>query len=257
MIDTHTHLYLPAFDADGGGRAAVERALAAGVSRMVFPNVDRSSVGPMRTLASEFPATVEMAMGLHPTEVRENWREKLDFHNEELLKHSDEYVAVGEIGIDLYWEKTFAREQMMVLDEQLSLAEKLHKPVIIHCREGLDETLEVMQSHPEVCAVFHSFGGSVEDVERIRRHGDHYFGINGIVTFKNSGLRGVLPTIGIKRILTETDAPYLAPVPFRGRRNESAYIVETGKAIAAALGLSFEEMDRATTENAIEFFELT
>lgn len=257
MIDTHTHLYLPEFDGDGGGRAAVERALAAGVTAMVFPNVDHSSVGPMRELAAQFPGVAAMAMGLHPTEVRDNWREELDFHTAELLSHADQYVAVGEIGIDLYWDQTFAREQMQVLDRQLSLAEQLGKPVIIHCREGLDETLEVFEGHPDVRAVFHSFGGTEADVERIRRHGDHMFGINGIVTFKNSKLRDVLPAIGLDRILTETDAPYLAPVPHRGKRNESAYIVETGKAIAAALGVEFDEMDTATTNNAKEFFKLT
>lgn len=257
MIDTHTHLYLPEFDADGGGRAAVERALAAGVSAMVFPNVDRSSVGPMRDLAAQFPDVIRMAMGLHPTEVRDDWREELDFHKDELLRHADQYVAVGEVGMDLYWDKTYAEQQMRVLDEQLALAEQLDKPVIIHCREGLDRTLEVMESHPGVRAVFHSFGGSVDDVDRIRAHGDHYFGINGIVTFKNSKLRTVLPAIGLDRILTETDAPYLAPVPYRGKRNESAYIIETGKTIAEALGISFDEMDRATSNNAKEFLKLT
>lgn len=256
MIDTHTHLYLPEFDADGGGRAAVERAMAAGVTRMVFPNVDRTSVEPMRALAAQFPGTISMAMGLHPTEVRENWREELDFHMAELRKHVADYVAVGEIGIDLYWDKTFRSEQMQALDEQFALADELCKPVIIHCREGLDETLEVMQGHPGLRAVFHSFGGTADDVERIRRHGDHYFGINGIVTFKNSKLREVLPAIGIERILTETDAPYLAPVPHRGKRNESAFITETGKAIAGALGIGFDDVDLTTSRNAITFFDL-
>ncbi|MBD5219388.1 MAG: TatD family hydrolase [Bacteroidales bacterium] len=256
MIDTHTHLYLPEFDADGGGRAAVERAIAAGVTRMVFPNVDRTSVEPMRALAAQFSGTVSMAIGLHPTEVRENWREELDFHMAELRKHVADYVAVGEIGIDLYWDKTFRSEQMQALDEQFALADELCKPVIIHCREGLDETLEVMQGHPGLRAVFHSFGGTADDVERIRRHGDHYLGINGIVTFKNSRLRDVLPAIGIERILTETDAPYLAPVPHRGKRNESAFITETGKAIAGALGIGFDDMDLTTSRNAITFFDL-
>lgn len=256
MIDTHTHLYLPEFDADGGGRAAVERAIAAGVTRMVFPNVDRTSVESMRALAAQFPGTVSMAMGLHPTEVRENWREELDFHMAELRKHVADYVAVGEIGMDLYWDKTFRNEQLQALDEQFALADELCKPVIIHCREGLDETLEVMQGHPGLRAVFHSFGGTAADVERIRRHGDHYFGINGIVTFKNSGLRDVLPAIGIERILAETDAPYLAPVPHRGKRNESAFITETGKAIAGALGIGFDDMDLITSRNAITFFDL-
>ena len=264
MIDTHTHLYLAEFDdptaADpsSGRGAAVERAVAAGVDMMVFPNVDLGTIAPMRALSALYPSHTRMAMGLHPTEVRETWRDDLGQVLDELHAHAADYCAVGEVGIDLYWDRTFEREQMEVLDLQAREASALGLPMIIHCREGLDHALEVLQGHPGVRCVFHSFGGTTADVERIRRtgHGDHYFGINGIVTFKNSGLRSVLPAIGAERILTETDSPYLAPVPHRGKRNESAYIPLIVEAIAAATGRSAAEISALTTANAKSFFNL-
>ncbi len=254
MIDTHTHLYLPEFASDGGGEAAVVRAIAAGVDRMIFPNVDRSSVEPMQSLAAKFPGHISMAMGLHPTEVKENWQEELDFHLD--LLDDGGYVAVGEVGIDLYWDKTFESEQMKAFDIQVSKASALGLPVIIHCRDGLEQALEVLSGHPGVPAVFHSFGGNADDVNRIRRVGDYYFGINGIVTFKNCKVRDVLPEIGLDRLLLETDAPYLAPVPHRGKRNESAFLTDTAKHIANHLGISYEALDVATTQNAKNFFKI-
>lgn len=263
MVDTHTHIYMPEFALEGqpegsmeGQCATVDRALSAGVSTLVFPNVDRSTVGYMHRLHELRPSCTYMAMGLHPTEVKENWRDELGYVTELLRDGKESYIAVGEVGIDLYWDKTFEREQMIVLEEQLKAAHELGLPVIIHCREGLDRTLEVMQSYPDVKAVFHSFGGTVADVGRIRRHGDHYFGINGIVTFKNSALPGVLPEIGLERILTETDSPYLAPVPHRGRRNESAWIPCIAARIAEALGTDLATVDAATTNNAYNFLNI-
>lgn len=254
LFDTHTHLYLPEFDVDGGGVKAVERAIEAGVTRMVFPNVDLSSIAPLRSLASRFKGNVYSAMGLHPTEVNESWRETLD----EVLTHldKDNDVAVGEIGMDLYWDKSFEDEQMQVFEKQICVAADCKLPIIIHCREALDQTLEVLQGAPEVNAVFHSFGGTIADVERIRRVGDYMFGINGIVTFKNSKLKEVLPAIGVNRLLLETDSPYLAPVPKRGKRNESAFMVYTADCVAEALGLETKTVAEQTTANAIKFFRL-
>lgn len=263
MIDTHTHLYLDNFDDIAAGCnpalmegqvAAVDRAVAAGIRKMIFPNVDRSTVEPMRRLAALRPDVTTMAMGLHPTEVKENYRQELAFMMEELRKNASDYAAVGEVGIDLYWDRSFEKEQMVVFDAQVSEAEQLGLPVIIHCREGLPQCLEVLSAHPGVKAVFHSFGGTEADVDSIRRVGDYYFGINGIVTFKNSGLRQVLPAIGAERILTETDAPYLAPVPFRGKRNESAMMVKTTEEIARALGMEFSRLEKITEDNAISLF---
>ena len=254
LIDTHTHLYLPEFDIDGGGEAAVRRALDAGVEHMIFPNVDLTSIEPMKLLHAKFPESTSMAMGLHPTEVGESWRDDLAQVEEELRSHRHDYVAVGEIGIDLYWDKTFAEQQMQVLERQMQWAQEMNLPVIIHCREGLDQTLEVLQGFGSSRGVMHSFGGTPEDVERIRSVVDYHFGINGIVTFKNSKLRDTLPAITLDRLLLETDSPYLAPVPHRGKRNESAYIVATASVVAQALGVAPQDVAAATSANARGLF---
>lgn len=256
MIDTHTHIYMPEFDADGGGSAAVLRALGAGVGHMIFPNVDIDSIEPMLRLASEYPDVVSCAMGLHPTELGDDWRSRLDIILDRLGDGSG-YVAVGEVGIDLYWDASQRAEQMQVFDIQAGRAGELGLPLIIHCRDGLDEVLEVMQGHKDVAAVFHSFGGSADDVERIRNVGDYYFGINGIVTFKNSSLREVLPVIGLDCLLLETDSPYLAPVPKRGRRNESAFLPYIAAHIADNLpGESAASVSLATDANARRLFSI-
>ena len=256
LIDTHTHLYLPEFDIDGGGEAAVRRALDAGVEHMIFPNVDLTSIEPMRLLHAKFPESTSMAMGLHPTEVGESWRDDLAQVEEELRSHRHDYVAVGEIGIDLYWDKTFAEQQMQVLERQMQWAQEMNLPVIIHCREGLNQTLEVLQGFGSSRGVMHSFGGTPEDVERIRSVVDYHFGINGIVTFKNSKLRDTLPAITLDRLLLETDSPYLAPVPHRGKRNESAYIVATASVVAQALGVAPQDVAAATSANARGLFSI-
>lgn len=256
LTDTHTHLYDPAFDADGGGSTAVDRAIAAGVERMIFPNVDTASVEPLETLAAQYPGRVFMAMGLHPTEVHPDWQPTLAAIEARILAAPERYVAIGEVGIDLYWDTTYRQEQIEAFERQARLAVQLDKPVIIHCREGLADTLDVLRRVPGVRAVFHSFGGTADDVAAIRAEGDFYFGINGIVTFKNSGLREVLPEIGSGRILLETDSPYLAPVPKRGRRNESAYLPYIAQTVADALEMSVEKLTEITTANAAEFFRL-
>lgn len=263
MIDTHSHIYMPDFDLEGqkpgtyaGQREAVGRALAAGVERVILPAVDRTSIEPMRALHALCPAATSLAMGLHPTEVKDDFEEHLAFITDELLRNSADYVAVGEIGIDLYWDKTFEKEQMDVFDRQLALAVQMEKPVIIHCREALPQVLEVLEGHPRAKAVFHSFGGSIADVDAIRRTGDYYFGINGIVTFKNCNVRSVLPHIGTERLLTETDSPYLAPVPHRGKRNESAYTPFVLTTMAEALAMTPDALDNVTTNNAKRLFQL-
>jgi len=253
MIDTHTHLYDSAFGSPEGSCEAVERAFAAGVSMMILPNVDIASIEPIKTLHAQRPAVTAMAMGLHPTELGADWRATLAPIEAELRNGG--YCAVGEIGIDLYWDKTYETDQMLAFDTQLSIAEELSLPVIIHCREGLDQTLEVLQGH-KVRAVFHSFGGTVADAERIMSAGDYYFGINGIVTFKNSGLKATLPALPADRILTETDSPYLAPVPYRGKRNESSYIPLIVDAIASATSRTPADIATLTTANAQVLFSL-
>lgn len=222
---------------------------------MLFPNVDLGTIGPMKALHEAFPDVTCMAMGLHPTEISESWRENLAEIETELGR--DNYVAVGEIGIDLYWDKTFKKEQMEAFGQQVDWAVSRNLPVIIHCREGLPETLDVLGDFGgKVRGVFHSFGGTTDDVDNVRRRGDFYFGINGIVTFKNSKLREVLPVIGAERILLETDAPYLAPVPYRGKRNETSYIVETARTVASSLSRDVKEIADVTTKNAEDLFNI-
>lgn len=253
LTDTHTHLYDPDFA--GGGAEAVRRAVEAGVGHMIFPNVDLASIAPLKQLASEFPENISKAMGLHPTEVRpESLSDDLAVIRRELAD-GKEYVAVGEVGMDLYWSKEHERAQAEAFDIQCGLAAVLGLPVIIHCREALPQVLEVLQAHPDTRAVFHSFGGSADDVRAIRRLlPEAFFGINGIVTFKNSGLRDVLPEIGIEKIVLETDSPYLAPVPKRGRRNESAYLPYIAATTGDALGLTPTQTAVATTDNAARLF---
>lgn len=253
IVDTHTHLYLPEFESPS---AAVERAIDAGVGHMVFPNVDLSTIEPMLALHKLYPDNTSVAMGLHPTEVGDDWESVLARIESE-FDSTCKFVAVGEIGIDLYWDKTYRLQQREVFRRQVNLAADRGLPVIIHCREGLDDVLDVLSSVERLpTGVFHSFGGSVADVERIRSIGDFYFGINGIVTFKNSSLRDVLPAIGIDRLLLETDSPYLAPVPHRGKRNESAFIVHTAAYVANVFCLSLQDVHDITTANASSLFNL-
>lgn len=251
FIDSHTHPYLSDDPAE-----FIQRALAAGVDKLIVPNVDLSSIQPMYKLADNYPAIIYPAMGLHPTEVKSDAYEVLSSIKSE-FDGSRDFVAVGEVGIDLYWDDTYRNLQMEIFDRQLEFARLRKLPVIIHCRNGLNETMEVLQNHPEVRAVFHSFGGSVEDVERIMSTGgDYYFGINGIVTFKNSNLRDVIPAIPADRIMLETDSPYLAPVPYRGKTNQSSYLPYIANAVANSLGKSVMDIAHITSENTVRFFNL-
>lgn len=256
LTDTHTHLYLDEFrDAHTD---AVDRAVAAGVTRMVMPNIDVASIEPLRDLMQTYPGTVYGAMGLHPTELGDDYRASLDAVLSELRIHAGDYVAVGEIGIDLYWDKSRLTEQREVFAAQVDAAVALDKPVIIHCRDGFDDTLDILR-HASVTprGVFHSFDGDTARVDAIRAVGDFYFGINGIVTFKNSRLRDVLPYIGLDRILLETDSPYLAPVPHRGKRNESAYLPHIAAYVADIFGCDKERVAEVTSKSADTLFGLT
>lgn len=276
LIDSHTHLYCddylteeqprhpgkgvalaPPAPTPDGGEEAVRRALDAGVTHLVFPANALQEIGPMKRLAAKFPGKITMAMGLHPTELTDDPGKALDTIEREIEDNPGLYHAVGEIGIDLHWQPQHRQRQMEAFDRQCRLALRHDLPVIIHCRDGLPETLEVLQGLPSVPrGVFHSFGGTVEDVERIRQVGDFHFGINGILTFKNSTLRDVLPSIGIDRILLETDSPYLAPVPFRGRRNQSAYLPAIAEAVATSLSLPLEKVAAATSASTHRLFNI-
>lgn len=259
MIDTHTHLYLSDNFPDSQADEAVERALEAGVNKMIMPNIDVSTVTPLVEMSMRYPAKVFIAMGLHPTEVRENWQSDLDKIFPSLSFPS--VKGVGEIGLDFYWDKTFALQQTEAFEAQLKWALEYKLPVIIHQRDALDQTLASIfniYSTSFVPLVFHCFTGSSEDVRRIRSVvPDAYFGIGGVVTYKSaSNLRQALSEIGIGHILLETDSPYLAPVPKRGRRNESSYLRYIAECIAAELNMDFAEVDAITSKNAERIFKL-
>lgn len=241
---------------EDGGKGAVERSIAAGVDRLVFPCVSYASLAEMRRLHDQFPENTRLGLGLHPTDVREDWEKELDMM-ESLLP--GDWAAIGEVGIDLYHDASMISEQREAFARQLRWAAQYGLPVIIHCREGLDDTLDIIASASQEQElpplVFHSFTGTSEDVKRIREVCDPMFGINGVVTFKNApALREALPEIGIDRIVLETDSPWLSPAPKRGERNESARIPYIRDCVATTLGLNPEEVERITDQNAAELF---
>lgn len=254
MIDSHSHIYCDAFDEDRD--AVVQRAREAGVRHIVLPNENLESVTRLAALHDQYPDYISMTLGLHPEDVHDNYQDVLD----RMRPMLDQYpiVAIGEIGIDLYWDKTWREQQQRALDIQLHWCHERDLPFIIHCRDSLDDILAVIDhlDCPVPRGVFHSFTGTPEDVSRIRERGDFYFGVNGIVTFKKSTVPELLPAIGLDRLLLETDSPYLAPVPNRGKRNESANIPHICNFIAKAMGVSPEDVSKATDRNAASLFGL-
>lgn len=255
MIDSHTHIYMEEFDNDRN--EAILRAASNGVGTMILPNVDIDSINRLHNTVAQYPSHCHAAMGLHPTSVTPQYAEHLSSIRK--LFDTHRYCAVGEIGIDLYWDKTYCKEQCYAFAQQIQWAQELNLPIIIHCREALDTTLDVLKQFPynSVNGVFHSFTGTPEQVDTIRREvGDFYFGINGIVTFKNARLDDLITAIGPDRILLETDAPYLAPTPHRGKRNEPAYIPYIAARIAQIFDIPIQEVDTVTTNNTRTLFNL-
>lgn len=254
MIDSHSHIYGRDFNNDRD--KAIARAREAGVKHIILPNENLVSVQYVVAARDDYPGYISIALGLHPEEVKDDYEQKLAAMRPLLDVHHP--VAVGEIGIDLYWDATWREQQMEVLDTQLHWCKELDIPFIIHCREALDEILSVMDNFGEPLppGVFHSFTGTPADVEKVRQRGDFYFGVNGIVTFKKSNVKDILPAVGIDRLLLETDSPYLAPFPHRGKRNESAYIPYICNFIAGCMGIAPEDVSRATDRNTIKLFKL-
>lgn len=253
MIDTHSHIYDEAFDADR--EEVIRRAREAGIKQIILPNVDSSSLSRMLQLESACPGYCHAAIGLHPTSVKEDYREELLLVKKELERR--EYIAIGEIGIDLYWDKTFYRQQVQVFQQQVEWALEYSLPVIIHVRDSFDETMKALAPFrgKGLTGVFHSFTGGVEEATRILDFGGFRLGINGIVTFRNSNLAETLRQIPVGNILLETDAPYLTPVPFRGKRNESAYTKYVCEKLADVYDLPADKIDCITTQNAINTFK--
>ncbi|MCQ2135500.1 MAG: TatD family hydrolase [Bacteroidales bacterium] len=253
FVDTHTHLYDEAFGDQGA--LAVERAVEAGVTKLVFPDIDSKTRDAMLELADKFPGTVFPALGLHPTEVGNNWREELEKMESYV---SRPLCAVGEIGLDFYWSKEFVQQQKEALKAQLELAHRLDLPVILHNRESTEAMLEIIKNHSfsDTRGVFHAFTGSIETFREIQKLGEWYVGIGGVATFKKASIGETLKEIPLDRILLETDSPYLTPVPHRGERNESAYIPLIADKIALQKGIDLQTVAEVTTENAEKLFKI-
>lgn len=254
LIDSHTHLYLEQFDKDR--EAVIERAVKADVGKMLLPNIDTGTISDLLALCRKFPEHCLPMAGLHPTSVKSNYQEELS-RIRELLDEGG-FIAVGEIGMDLYWDKTFREEQEEALGRQIEWAVEKDLPVVIHSRDSFAEIFEVIETkrHLNPRGVFHSFTGNQEQLEKALGFG-FYIGINGIVTFKNSELGEVVRKIPEDRLLLETDSPFLSPVPRRGKRNESSHLPFIAEKIAEITGRSFEEIVRTTSSNARKLFNIT
>jgi len=253
LIDTHSHLYDEAYASQED--AAVARAVEAGVDRIILPDIDSQSRAAMFSLADRHPGALFPCLGLHPTCVDSNWKAEIDRMHE---YDGRDIVAIGETGIDCYWSKEFIEQQKEVFRIQLELAHERNLPVIIHNRDASAITLEVLRScrHLNLRGVFHAFSGSIETYREIARLGDWYVGIGGVLTFKKASIAETVKDIPLDRIVLETDAPYLTPVPYRGQRNESAYVPIIASHLAGLKGTDPDTVAAMTTENAEKLFGL-
>ena len=253
IIDTHTHLYLNQFKEDIDD--VIAKAKENGIKKFIFPAIDSSHFDSMHSLKKKYSDDIYLMSGLHPTDVKKNYKDELDFVVNSLKSHN--YVAIGEIGIDLYWDKTYLKEQQDAFRFQIKLAVKNDLPIVIHCRESFDEIFKILEE--EKCdnlrGVFHCFTGNIDQAKKAIGLG-FLLGIGGVVTFKNGGIDKFINQIDLKHIVLETDSPYLAPVPFRGKRNESSYIIYVIEKLSELYQLPQEEIASITTNNAEKMFSL-
>ena len=251
MIDTHTHLYVEAFDKDRD--AAIAQAMALGVAEFYLPAIDSTYTQRMLDLEQAYPEQIRLMIGLHPTHVKENVAEELAHVKEQLDQHH--YYAVGEIGIDLYWDKTFIKEQQEAFDLQIKWAKKKKLPIVIHCRDAFEEVFEVLEENKgdDLFGIFHCFTGTLADAQRALGY-NLKLGIGGVVTFKNGKIDQFLNEIPLSELVLETDAPYLAPVPHRGKRNESAYLKLVADKLSDLYAMPIEQIATQTTKNAQSVF---
>eukprot|EP01090_Pellita_catalonica_P013656 TRINITY_DN3295_c0_g1_i5.p1 TRINITY_DN3295_c0_g1~~TRINITY_DN3295_c0_g1_i5.p1 ORF type:complete len:255 (+),score=52.58 TRINITY_DN3295_c0_g1_i5:575-1339(+) len=251
ITDTHTHLYSSQFDEDRN--EMIQRAKEAGVSRFFIPAIDSSYTERMFDLEKNYPKDVFLMMGLHPTSVKENYQEEL-VHVKEWLDQRDFY-AIGEIGIDLYWDKSFLPQQQEAFRTQIQWAKEKKLPIVIHCRDAFDEIFEVLETEKgdDLYGIFHCFTGTLEQAEKAISY-NMKLGIGGVATFKNGKIDKFLNQIDIKHIVLETDSPYLAPTPYRGKRNESSYITNVVDKLVDINGLTFDEISEITTQNSKDVF---
>ncbi|MFI3320092.1 MAG: TatD family hydrolase [Rikenellaceae bacterium] len=255
-IDTHAHLYDEVYDEDRAEMIA--RAVAAGVDRIFLADCDSGCRAKMKAIAEAFPEVCKMMVGVHPTSINDcpTWRDEVAMVREELVNNRSRYIAVGEIGIDLYWSRDFEREQREAFESQLELSLEFGLPVAVHVRDAWSETIEILEGFKGrgLRGVIHAFSGDVEAYRRIKVCGDFIFAVGGVVTFKNSKLGDVVREISLDDLVLETDAPYLTPTPHRGKRNESAYIPLIGECVARVHGVSAEVVAEKTTANVERIF---
>ena len=254
LIDTHTHLYSSKFDED---RAfVISDCIANGVEKLLLPNIDSTSTNAMLALADKYPTVCYPMMGIHPCSINNDTIEKELAHTKEHLFSNRKFIAVGEIGIDLHWDKTTLDAQVIAFKQQIEWAKELNLPIAIHAREAFDEIFEVLDelNDDNLNGVLHCFTGNVEQAKHIINYGGFKLGIGGVVTFKNGGLDKVLNEIALEHLILETDAPYLAPTPHRGKRNSSQYIPLIGDKLADIYGCTLPDIAEVTTRNAVELF---
>ena len=252
LIDTHTHVYDHQFSLDRN--EAMKRALDAGVGMMLLPNVDASTIAPMLELHEQYPDCTRVMMGLQPEEVKEDYKEVLSMMEKELERGI--YIGVGEVGLDFYWDVTFERQQLDALEIQLDWAKQLGLPLSIHCRNAFDKMVKILEKKQDggLRGIMHCFTGTEEEAKAYLELGFH-LGLGGVTTYKNCGVKDYLPNLPLDRIVLETDAPYLAPVPCRGKRNEPSFLVHTAKCIAEILQMPLEDFAAATTSNVKDLFQ--
>ena len=251
LVDTHAHLYTEQFDKDRA--EMLQRAKANHIQKIFLPNIDSSSIESMLQLEANHPDTCYAMMGLHPCSVKENFEEELELVKTWLDKRT--FCAVGEIGLDLYWDKTFFEQQKQSFHLQIQWAKELDIPIIIHSRNSTQEVIAILEKEKDekLRGIFHCFGGTVTEAQNIIDLG-FYLGIGGVLTFKNSGLDKTIESLSLDHVVLETDAPYLSPIPYRGKRNESAYIHQIGEKLASIKKMSLEEVATITTRNAKAIF---
>ncbi len=252
IINTHSHIYDEAFDADR--EEVFQRALEAGVEMLLLPNTDEKTIAPMMDFYEKHPDNVRVMMGLHPEETQNDYKDKLMIIEKNI---NNDIIGIGEIGLDFYWDDTFKKEQIEVLTEQLHWAKELGLPVSIHTRNAFHEMFKILDHEQDgrLAGVMHCFNGSLEEAKTALSYGFH-LGLGGVITYKNCGVKEFLADIPMDRIVLETDDPYLPPVPYRGQRNEPAYIVKTAEKVAEIYGVSADEIANITTENARKLFKI-
>jgi len=256
MIDTHTHIYAKDFENDFD--EIINRAQEAGIKKMLLPNIDLESIEAIHQMAEKYPTFCFPMIGIHPTSVDSKWKGDLSIVKGIFESNKDNYIAIGEIGMDLYWDKKYAVEQKLSFEEQLRWAAEYDLPVSIHSRNAVQEVVRSIKNvgAKNIRGVFHSFGGDTDDLRKVMELENFKIGVNGVVTFKNSTMPTVLKEISLNDIILETDAPYLAPVPYRGKRNEPSYLPLVAAKLAEIYDTSIDDVITLTTKNANDLFSL-